>query len=295
MRILPQGTLFDSIEHLVTSRAQQELVYANLNNARMVLIAGAKKTGVTRTYYGILEHISAKQKEVISIEDPVEVVLPRISQLAAGSKKDSKKLFMQTMLARPDVIGLAPFNLAYHAPLFASIASGTQAVFETETMQNFITTLENNKLFTTDIVSALSLIFSHATFRSVDEAEVSKRSLTSSEIATLTKYISAGECINYLRYEGAISDSVNKLQDVQITARKKVSVKKRKEKEYRTRYVRGVTTGENILRQAGSPLNKVQFQKQARISEKRSVLENALLRSIAGEVCIKDIFKYLNN
>ncbi len=296
VRLLPEGTLFDSLEYIVTSVGQQELVYKYLANSKMILVTGAKKTGVTRTYYGLLEHISAKQKEVMSLEDPIEVVLPRVSQLASNSKKDSKKLFMQTLQARPDVIGLSPFNLAHHAPVFAATKSGIQAVLEIDTMQNFITLLDNNKLFVPEIISAFNLIFSHATFRSVDIQEQKKSALTSSQIATVTKYISEGELIQFLHHEGVIDTGVKKLSEVSFTSRKKIPTRKRASQTYETLYVRGVTTVADILRLCGSITpTKVVFQKQVRTSEKRSVLENALLRSIAGEICIRDILKYLNN
>jgi len=72
--------------------------------------------------------------------------------------------------------------------------------------------------------------------------------------------------------------------------------KRRVSREYKTLFVRGATTGADIVRLSGSGTpTKVTFQKQARTIEKRSVLENALLRSMAGEICVKDILKYLNN
>jgi len=210
IRMIPAGTLFDSVERMLVSRSQQELVYSNLQQSKLILITGGKKTGVTRTYYGLLEHLSLKQKEIMSIEDPVEVVLPRITQLASNSKKDSKKIFVQALAARPDVVALSPFNLAHHASIFAATKSGTQAVLELNTMQEFVTLLDNNKLFTPEITSSFGLIFAHATFRSVDEAQKKKTTLSTQEVANITKYISQGELINFLRYEGVIDESVTK-------------------------------------------------------------------------------------
>ncbi len=296
IRMLPVGTLFDAMEHVLGSKSQQELVYTYLRHSKLILVSGGKKTGVTRTYYGLLEHLSLKQKEVMSIEDPIEVVLPRITQLASNSKKDSKKVFVQALSARPDVIGVSPFNLRQHAAVFAATKSGTQCVLEIDTMQNFVTLLDNNKLFVPEIISSFGLIFSHATFRSVDENEKKSVTLSSAEINNITKYISQGELINFLRHEGVIEDSVTSLSKVSFTARKRVPAKKRARPEYETVFVRGVTTGADVLRLAGSTSpTKVVFQKQVRTSEKRAVLENALIRSISGEICIRDILKYLNN
>jgi len=214
VRMLPEGTLFDPIEQLVTSRSQQELLYKELPSTKIILTTGPKKSGVTRTYYGLLEHLSLQQKEIISIEKPVEVVLSRVSQFAAGSKKDVKKLLLQSLQARPDVLGLSPFDLSQHAPLFPAVKSGIQGVLEIDVMQNFITMLDNNKLLVPEIISSFGLIISHATFGLVDDAEKKQKKLSASEIATISKYISQTECINYLRHEGVISDKVNQLSEI---------------------------------------------------------------------------------
>jgi type II secretory ATPase GspE/PulE/Tfp pilus assembly ATPase PilB-like protein len=52
----------------------------------MVLICGPTGSGKTTTLYGLLQTVDFNERNVISIEDPIEHVMPRISQIEINAK-----------------------------------------------------------------------------------------------------------------------------------------------------------------------------------------------------------------
>ncbi|MDR1255609.1 MAG: GspE/PulE family protein [Puniceicoccales bacterium] len=52
----------------------------------LLLIAGPTGSGKTTTAYSLLKHIASPSKKVITVEDPIEYMLPRVSQVAVDEK-----------------------------------------------------------------------------------------------------------------------------------------------------------------------------------------------------------------
>ena len=72
----------------------------------MVLICGPTGSGKTTTLYALLKAIDYRMKNVISIEDPIEHVLPDVSQMEVNEKADITfgKLLRNSLRQNPDVI-----------------------------------------------------------------------------------------------------------------------------------------------------------------------------------------------
>jgi len=294
IRLLPEGSLFDATEALFPSTLQQDVLYKHLHQAESVLLAGPAKSGVTRTYYGLLENLSLDHKEVVSIESPLEVVMPRITQLQPDTKKDTKKLVSQIITTRPDVIGLSPFSLKEHAAVLATSKTTMQSVLEVGDMQKFIQSLDANALLVPQVVSGFSLIISHQPMWAVNDSERHMRKLSKTELESITRYISQGELLAFLDHEDMLASGITKLADVQVASRKKVKRSLRTEEKSKV-YVRGITTIEEVVKASRDNMSKVTVSKNLRLAQKRSILENALMLSIQGEVSISDIITYLNN
>ncbi|RUO26683.1 MSHA biogenesis protein MshE [Aliidiomarina minuta] len=72
----------------------------------MLLITGPTGSGKTTTLYGILNELNQPEKKIITVEDPVEYRLPRISQVQVNSKigLNFANVLRTTLRQDPDII-----------------------------------------------------------------------------------------------------------------------------------------------------------------------------------------------
>lgn len=72
----------------------------------MLLVTGPTGSGKTTTLYGALSELNTEGKKVITVEDPVEYRLPRISQVQVNSKigLDFARVLRTTLRQDPDII-----------------------------------------------------------------------------------------------------------------------------------------------------------------------------------------------
>lgn len=84
LRILDKAQAMLDVEALGFDKASVEII--KRNSARphgMILICGPTGCGKTTTLYAILEHINSPQKNIVTVEDPVEYLIEGINQVAA--------------------------------------------------------------------------------------------------------------------------------------------------------------------------------------------------------------------
>jgi len=289
IRILKSNELFDSVETLIASEQQQELVYANLATSPMILIAGPSGSGKTRTYYGLLEYLGSKRKEVMSIEQPIEVALSGISQLQASSKKDLKTVLKQVVLSRPDVVALSPFVLGAHVSMLGALRSGISLVAQINSLDDFVSDLISSKIISKELLGSMNLVFVHQKFRALIEKERTNYTLSSEDINTISKYISTKELVAFLQHEQ--DPKISSLDSISFSARKGT----RKSDQPGHVFARGVFSMNHATASLKEPITKISATKNIRKFEKRALLENALLHSLSGNVCIKEILKFLRN
>lgn len=74
----------------------------------MILITGPTGSGKTLSLYAILKHLNSIEKNIITIEDPVEIQLPGINQMNVNLKIDLSfsKLLRAILRQDPDIIML---------------------------------------------------------------------------------------------------------------------------------------------------------------------------------------------
>ena len=72
----------------------------------MVLVCGPTGSGKTTTLYALLNAIDYRMKNVISIEDPIEHVLPNVSQMEVNERANItfSKLLRNSLRQNPDII-----------------------------------------------------------------------------------------------------------------------------------------------------------------------------------------------
>ncbi|MDN7129439.1 GspE/PulE family protein [Pseudidiomarina terrestris] len=72
----------------------------------MLLVTGPTGSGKTTTLYGVLNELNQAEKKIITVEDPVEYRLPRISQVQVNSKigLSFSRVLRTTLRQDPDII-----------------------------------------------------------------------------------------------------------------------------------------------------------------------------------------------
>ena len=105
-RLLDQSRNFSLQQSHFTPAAQQTLRRMTNNSAGIVLLTGPTGSGKTSTLYALLAELNAVDINIMTIEDPVEYVLPGISQVQVNEKQGMT--FAETLRAilrqDPDVV-----------------------------------------------------------------------------------------------------------------------------------------------------------------------------------------------
>jgi len=87
MRLLPRTQDLLDLEKLGFDGAQLEVMERLINRPNgIILVTGPTGSGKTTTLYGALSRINSTDKNIITIEDPVEIQLPGVGQIEVNSK-----------------------------------------------------------------------------------------------------------------------------------------------------------------------------------------------------------------
>ncbi|RLG54638.1 MAG: type II secretion system protein GspE, partial [Candidatus Hydrothermarchaeota archaeon] len=87
LRLLDKRSIFYSLEEIGLSPEKLELMNRIIRGANgIILVTGPTGSGKTTTLYAALEKINSPDKNIITIEDPVEYQLPGIGQIQVNPK-----------------------------------------------------------------------------------------------------------------------------------------------------------------------------------------------------------------
>ncbi|HEY0871409.1 MAG TPA: ATPase, T2SS/T4P/T4SS family, partial [Acidothermaceae bacterium] len=87
IRLLPEAEEITPLEKLGLEPDQLEaLVSASTASQGLVLITGPTGSGKTNTLYSLLAEVATRDKNVITLEDPVEIQLPGITQVQVNER-----------------------------------------------------------------------------------------------------------------------------------------------------------------------------------------------------------------
>lgn len=87
LRLLNRAERFISIDGLdLTAKNKEQLIELCHRSGGAVIIAGPVNSGKTTTLYGVLDLLNNNQKNIITLEDPVEYQLKGINQLQINTK-----------------------------------------------------------------------------------------------------------------------------------------------------------------------------------------------------------------
>jgi len=105
MRLLDRSSILLGLKDLVYQRNLEIFSRMILQPNGIILVTGPTGSGKTTTLYSALSTISSMEKNIITIEDPVEYELPLIRQTQVNPKRILLSLMACAQFyARPDVI-----------------------------------------------------------------------------------------------------------------------------------------------------------------------------------------------
>ncbi len=107
IRVLNQDAGRFRLDDVGVTKKQYSIIESAINKpSGMVLICGPTGSGKTTTMYAMLNHIDRFTHNVITVEDPIEAVLPESSQIEINPKADITfaKTLRSILRQDPDVI-----------------------------------------------------------------------------------------------------------------------------------------------------------------------------------------------
>ena len=87
MRILEKGNFLFSLEQLGMDRRDHVVVDKIITNSHgIILVTGPTGSGKSTTLYAALQRVNSPDKNIITVEDPIEYLIPGISQIQVRPK-----------------------------------------------------------------------------------------------------------------------------------------------------------------------------------------------------------------
>lgn len=87
MRLLPEATKAMTLEEVGFTPANAELVVQQIKAPNgIILLTGPTGSGKTTTLYSIIEMLNKPEVSIVTIEDPVEYGMPRVSQIQVNAE-----------------------------------------------------------------------------------------------------------------------------------------------------------------------------------------------------------------
>ena len=134
-----------TLEDIGFNENQCELLKRSLSmNSGMILMCGATGSGKTTTLYALIDNIDYTLKNVISIEDPIERVLPNVSQMEVNAKADITfaKILRNALRQNPDVICLGEIRDEETAEIAVHAAQTGHLIISTVHSNDSVDTLD---------------------------------------------------------------------------------------------------------------------------------------------------------
>ncbi len=107
IRVLNQNAGMFKLSDVGLTNQQYSIIKSAINKpSGMILVCGPTGSGKTTTMYAMLNHIDRFTRNVITVEDPIEAVLPQASQIEINPKADITfaKTLRSILRQDPDVI-----------------------------------------------------------------------------------------------------------------------------------------------------------------------------------------------
>ncbi len=193
IRVLNQNAGMFTLNNIGLSEKQRALLQAAIAKpAGMILICGPTGSGKTTTLYAMLNHIDRFTRNLITIEDPIEYVLPHASQIEVNPKADITFANSLRSILRqdPDVICVGEIRDNETAEMALQASQTGHLVLATiHSNSNASALIRLLDLGVTPLLlsSGLSVIISQRLFRRLCDSCKTRATLTQSQIHNFRK------------------------------------------------------------------------------------------------------------
>jgi type IV secretory pathway ATPase VirB11/archaellum biosynthesis ATPase len=278
-------------EFITLVDSQKDIMYKNLNDEKgFYIISGEKQSGKTKTAYALMEYEVAKNREIYSVEDDIPHRINFVNQLLVRPEEKKNLLLAKIIQNKPDMVFIEHIKPYLIKILFNYVNFGGKVILGIKNdTRVLVDHLFKNKFKNANIIRNFNIILEHKKFQALDRDNLKKLHLTREYLNILNTYILDDEILELLHNQKLISKNTKIKELVFYTKNKR-----RKSKRDEVIFVRGVCdlglTFESAFSQKASAEKTKVILKQA---IKKSVIENALILSLKGEVDLKDILKYL--
>ncbi len=171
LRLLNANKIALDISTLGFSDEQKKLFIENITRPQgMIIITGPTGSGKTVTLYSALNYLNSIEKNISTVEDPIEIQLEGINQININSKIGLKfSTVLRTLLRQdPDIIMLGEIRDEETARIAIQAAQTGHlvlATLHTNSAIEAITRLRSIGISSHDIITSVSLIISQRLLR----------------------------------------------------------------------------------------------------------------------------------
>jgi type IV pilus assembly protein PilB len=171
VRILNTVNVIADLHHLGMEKIQQQIVEQYLQKPQgMILLTGPTGSGKTLTLYSMLTYINDDTKNIVTIEDPIEIQLEKTNQTEVNTKIGlSFATTLRSMLRQdPDVIMIGEIRDAETADIAIKAAQTGHlvlATLHTNSAHEAITRLQNMGIEAFNLRSSIKIIIAQCLVR----------------------------------------------------------------------------------------------------------------------------------
>lgn len=214
LRILDPTTVLQGVEHLGMEPIQQEYLMNALQRSQgMMLVTGPTGSGKTVTLYTSLNFLNSTEKNISTVEDPVEIPIKGINQVHVNPKTglDFSTVLRSFLRQDPDIIMVGEIRDLETAEIAVKAAQTGHLVLSTlhtNSAPETITRLMNMGVEPYNLASSLKIVIAQRLVRALCSKCKKKEELPKDillkegfkeeEIDTLELYIPTGcdQCIH---------------------------------------------------------------------------------------------------
>ncbi len=173
LRLMNQQQSFLQLSHLGLNPDQKTMLEEKLNQPQgLIMIVGPTGSGKTSTLYAALNHLNQVEKNIITIEDPIEIKLDGITQINVNPRIDLSfsHLLRSIMRQDPDVIMIGEIRDRETAEIAIQAAQTGHLVLSTlhcDDATDFLARLNMLGITTPYLQTALSLIIAQRLIRTL--------------------------------------------------------------------------------------------------------------------------------
>ena len=293
MRLFNLSSEMYNLDRLGLSTSERAVVDTIISKpSGLVLVVGPTGSGKTTTLYSMLNSLNTEERKIITIEDPVEYQFSGITQISVKSKSSNEINFADKLRAvlrlDPDIVMVGEIRdmdtakTALQASLTGHLVLATfHASSAAAALTRMSDIIGQNPLF----VSAIRLVMAQRLVRRLDD--VSKQAYTPDQqtinllqsiIDGLPEGVERPSLDNLQLYKAGSSDDNPYGFKGQVAVREQF-----------------LMTGEirDLLESGPSKLSVQEIEAAATKSGMLTMLQSGILKIIAGETTIEEIYRVL--